>query len=276
MLPSMPVLFSRESQDAFGNKILSNAIRIDNNTATAIAKRDSSVRTKANVKIKNNTRSKVQIGLTASSNEDPKEIALVTSYFSKVKARFAANRNQPNNKFVQFQNLLKTFDPKNETPVNLYRKIEVLFGEEHRDLIEDFLLFLTPSQAQEIGRFMDHFEMNKLVNFIDILKSTFAHRPTILRKVIRAMTSSLNCGNIEEMKSRVLPHFRSHPRLTHLFKSLFPDERPPESWYDTADTINESILTDDCGYDIWEFEEPKKGKEDKFVKGELDTVVDVV
>lgn len=73
-------------------------------------------------------------------------------------------------KFVQFQDILKTFDSTKETPTDLYRKLQVLFGEENSDLMEEFLLFLTPGQAAEVGRFMDHFIVNKMVKFLDLLK----------------------------------------------------------------------------------------------------------
>lgn len=76
----------------------------------------------------------------------------------------------PNNKFIQFQNLLKTFDPSKETPVELYKKIEELFGEEHKDIIEDFLLFLNGGQAAKVGRFMDHFMLVQITSFIELLQ----------------------------------------------------------------------------------------------------------
>lgn len=76
----------------------------------------------------------------------------------------------PTNKFVQFQNVLKTFDPAKETPVDLYKKIEEIFGEEHKDIVEEFLLFLKPGQAAEVGRFMDHFMLVQMTGFIEMLQ----------------------------------------------------------------------------------------------------------
>lgn len=75
----------------------------------------------------------------------------------------------PTNKFVQFQNILRNFNPNTETPVQLYKKIEDLFGEEHQDIVEDFLLFLKPGQAVEVGRFMDRFQLVRMTEFINML-----------------------------------------------------------------------------------------------------------
>lgn len=79
----------------------------------------------------------------------------------------------PTNKFIQFQEILKTFDPIKETPVDLYRKIEHLFGKEHKDIVEEFLLFLKPGQAAEIGRFMDHFMLVQMTRFINKLQVSY-------------------------------------------------------------------------------------------------------
>lgn len=95
--------------------------------------------------------------------------ALVRSYYTKVQSRFSSNPSVPNNKFIQFQDILKTFDPSKETPVELYKRIEQLFGDEHPDILEDFLLFLKPGQAASVGRFMDHFMMVQLTSFIELL-----------------------------------------------------------------------------------------------------------
>lgn len=76
----------------------------------------------------------------------------------------------PTNKFVQFQNILKSFDPSKETPLDLYKRIDSLFSAEHKDIVEEFLLFLKPGQAVEAGQFMDHFMLVQLTNFIEMLQ----------------------------------------------------------------------------------------------------------
>lgn len=77
------------------------------------------------------------------------------------------------NKFIQFREVLKSFDPSKETPVDLYKKIEEIFGTEHKDLLEEFLLFLKPGQAVEVGRFMDHFMLVQITGFIKLLQVSF-------------------------------------------------------------------------------------------------------
>lgn len=279
MLPSMPILFTRESQDAFGNKIEpSTSFFNQNNFPKPIIQPEppppkvAQEVTKAaqkEPKGKSNTKKKVE---PPKPDSNAIESALVKSYYTKVQTRFSSNPSVPTNKFVQFQNILKTFDPAKETPVDLYKKIEEIFGEEHKDIVEEFLLFLKPGQAAEVGRFMDHFMLVQMTGFIELLQTTLARKPTVLRKVLRAITSE--SGSSEEMRARVLPHLRSHPRLATMFKSLFPDERPPDSLYESGtDLIDESFLTSDKGYDVWEFDDETDSRRRKLeVKESLDTV----
>ncbi|XP_049876937.1 uncharacterized protein LOC126374366 [Pectinophora gossypiella] len=291
MLPSMPILFTRDSQDAFGNKIEPSTSFFNQNplekpvintepfpSKVAVAE-ESTKLCEREIKEKSNDKKKDQ-----GSDEKPKpnenalETALVRSYYTKVQSRFSSHPTVPTNKFAQFQGILKTFDPSKESPVDLYRKIEKLFGEEHKDIAEEFLLFLKPGQAAEVGRFMDHFMLVQMTSFIELLQTTFARKPTVLRKVLRALTTGINTGSCQEMKNRVLPHLRSNPRLSQMFKSLFPDERPPDSLYEKGvDMLNESCLTNDKGYDVWEFEEAdskrnlevKQGTDTMYIHGRV-------
>lgn len=100
--------------------------------------------------------------------------ALVRSYYTKVQSRFSSNQTVPTNKFVQFQSILKSFDPSKETPVDLYKKIEQLFGVEHKDFVEDFLLFLKPAQAVQVGRLSDHTMLTRITYFIELLQVSIA------------------------------------------------------------------------------------------------------
>lgn len=73
-----------------------------------------------------------------------------------------------------FQSMLNDFDFQNESPCELYRKLEGLFGAENTDLTEEFLTFLTPGQATEVGRFMDYFLLTCMMDFIEKLQVLFS------------------------------------------------------------------------------------------------------
>ncbi|XP_026763201.2 uncharacterized protein LOC113521748 [Galleria mellonella] len=283
MLPSMPILYTRESQDAFGNKIEPSTSFFNQNSVSkpVIYPEPQPQRPEKTIKETSDVSQKETKGKgnTKKKQEPPKiddralENALVTSYYNKVKSKFSSNSAVAANKFFQFQNLLQTFDPSKETPVQLYRKVEMLFGEDHKDLVEEFLMFLKPGQAAEVGRFMDHFTLVQMTSFIELLQITFSRKPTVLRKILRAITTGINSGRSEDMKARVLPHLRSNPRLTQMFKALFADERPPDSIYENGtDTINESFLTRDKGYDFWEFDDESHNKRKLDDKESLDTM----
>ncbi|CAG5029871.1 unnamed protein product [Parnassius apollo] len=280
MLPSMPILFTRESQDAFGNKIEPSTSYFTQNSVskTAIIPEPPPPNVQTDLS-KAVTEESEEKETQKKKNEPPKpdenalEKALVRSYYRKVQVRFSSNPSVPTNKFVQFQELLKTFDPSKETPVDLYKKVEQLFGDENPDIVEEFLLFLKPGQAAELGRFMDHFMLTQITNFIQMLQTTFSRKPTVLRKILRAITTGINSGSSEGMKARVLPHLRSNPRLTQMFKSLFSDDRPLDSAYENGtDILDENFLTADKGYDVWEFEDERDSKRKLELKDNLDTV----
>lgn len=95
--------------------------------------------------------------------------ALVRSYYARVQQRFSSNPTVPTNKFIQFQTILRDFNPNKETPIDIYKKVEQLFGPEHKDMVEDFLLFLKPGQAVQVGRLMDRISLVRMTGFIDLL-----------------------------------------------------------------------------------------------------------
>ncbi|XP_063540821.1 uncharacterized protein LOC134749730 [Cydia strobilella] len=283
MLPSMPILFTRDSQDAFGNKIVPGTSSSKQDFAPKIginpepppqkADQNPSLPVQNELKNDNQVKEKKPAKALESTETNALDAALVRSYYTKVQSRFSSNQSVPTNKFVQFQSLLKSFDPTKETPVELYRKIEQLFGVEHKDFVEDFLLFLKKGQAVEVGRFSDHLMLMKITNFIQLLQSSLSRKPTVLRKVLRAISSALVSGAGAELKTRVSPHLRAHPKLSAMFKSLFPDERPPDSLYEAGvDTLHESFLTDDKGYDVWTFPEEKYNRRQPTDNKGLDTV----
>ncbi|XP_013162595.1 PREDICTED: uncharacterized protein LOC106114065 [Papilio xuthus] len=280
MLPSMPILFTRESRDGFGNKIEPSNCFFNQSSVSKTAIIPEEPVQKIGHKVTKSINKDTETKETTSSkkNEPPKldknalESALVRSYYRKVQLRFTSNSSSANN-FQKFQELLKQFDPRKETPVDLYRQVEQLFGDEHKDVVEEFLLFLKPGQAAEVGRFMDHFMIVQMTNFINELRITLSRKPTVLRKILREMTNGVNCGTSESMKARILPHLRSHPRLIQMFKSLFPDERPPDSVYENnTAALDEKFLTEDKEYDIWEFEDENDSKRKLEAKQNLDTV----
>ncbi|XP_037962305.2 uncharacterized protein LOC105391412 [Plutella xylostella] len=277
MLPSMPVLFARDSQDAFGNKIepstsffgqniLSKPIFKPAPPAAAPAPAPClppppppppKVTPKETKAKGGKKKEPVPLEPPKILDEAAREAALVAAYYNKVQSRFASTNRVPNVKFVQFRDILQGFDPSKETPIDLYKKIEEFFGDEHRELSDEFLMFLTTGQAAEAGRLLDRCMMVQLSKFVEMLQTTFARKPAMLRKILRAVTASLACGSVQEMRAKVLPHLRSSPQLGLMFKSLFPDERPPESVYECGtDMLSESFLTEDSGRDTWSLDEP--------------------
>lgn len=55
--------------------------------------------------------------------------------------------------------------------------MEQLFLPDHPELAELFLTFLLPGQAAQIGKFMDHFMLTNMNNFINKLNIFFNKQP---------------------------------------------------------------------------------------------------
>lgn len=55
--------------------------------------------------------------------------------------------------------------------------METLFQNDHPELAEMFLTFLLPGEASQVGKFMEHFMMTNMANFINKLNIFFNKQP---------------------------------------------------------------------------------------------------
>lgn len=64
---------------------------------------------------------------------------------------------------------LNDFNVLVENVTDLYTKIESIIGEKYPDLCEEFLIFLTPAQAKELGKYLSHFMLTNMSLFLQNL-----------------------------------------------------------------------------------------------------------
>lgn len=93
------------------------------------------------------------------------------AYFHKIRSQLLnQGTDVEGSKYEELKNIFNSYNVEIESPCILYKKVEKALGEEYSDLIDEFLTFLTPGQAAEIGRFMDHFQMNSMSEFLEKLQ----------------------------------------------------------------------------------------------------------
>ncbi|XP_018333346.1 uncharacterized protein LOC108742578 [Agrilus planipennis] len=147
------------------------------------------------------------------------------AYFDKV--RKTLNHDE----YHQFMKILNDFDEKYDKVSDLYQNIEHLLHPKYQDLLDEFLTFLTPTQASEIGKLIPHLMLSNMSLFLCKLEAYFKDQPAQLRKVYRCLTELASCVDvtIDKVKNTILPLLKGNSLLTDWFMQIFPSEKPPES-----------------------------------------------
>ncbi|KAF5275263.1 hypothetical protein FQA39_LY06923 [Lamprigera yunnana] len=167
--------------------------------------------------------------LTMLSPDDPvllqeKAQHYAQAYFDKVRDHL-----QPE-KYECFMDVLNNFEGSTRIS-ELYNKIEEVMGEDHKDLMEEFLTFLTPTQARDIGKLIPYYMISNMSLFLQKLEIYFKEQPAQLRKIYKSLTYLTTCVNInmDLVKSTIVPLLKGNALLTDWFVQIFPCEPPPPS-----------------------------------------------
>ncbi|XP_058055930.1 uncharacterized protein LOC131207336 [Anopheles bellator] len=179
---------------------------------------------------------------------DEKDATFAFNYFEKVEETLlAAGRLDL---FERFEELIKNFNENEHRPTLLYRQIEDLLSVSHPELVDMFLTFLLPAQAVEVGRFMEHFILTNMSDFLEKLNLFFAKQPSQVKKIYACLNELSNEPNVtmEQVKLRILPLLKGSTLLSEWFLQLFPTEPPPEvplCDYETI-TMKKNPLMENC------------------------------
>ncbi|XP_052863145.1 uncharacterized protein LOC128269782 [Anopheles cruzii] len=179
---------------------------------------------------------------------DEKDATFAFNYFEKVEETLlAAGRLDL---FERFEELIKNFNENEDRPTLLYRQIEDLLSAGYPELVDMFLTFLLPAQAVEVGRFMEHFILTNMSDFLEKLNLFFAKQPSQVKKIYACLNELSNEPNVtmEQVKLRILPLLKGSTLLSEWFLQLFPTEPPPEvplCDYETI-TMKKNPLMENC------------------------------
>lgn len=183
--------------------------------------------------------------------QEEKAANFAQAYFWKVKSRLTENALT-----CFIQELVSFESGRNKNVADLYKNVENLLTP-HTDLIDEFLTFLLPHQALEVGRFMDYFLLIKMKEFFTKLKGCLF--PKQVQQVLGTLEHLVGKPNVSlsDVRNAILPHLKSSPLLSDYFLALLPGERPPDSLQkltecehmDCSDEQNdcvETVLVPDC------------------------------
>lgn len=128
--------------------------------------------------------------------------------------------------------ILNDHEDSGDTPADLYKKLEKVLHPNHPDLVDEFLTFLTPSQAAEVGKLMPYFVMTRMSMFLRKLELYFKNQPSHMKKIYRCLNELTDCSNVslEKVKSSVLPLLKGNKHLCDWFLQIFPSEPPPQRY----------------------------------------------
>ncbi|XP_032519808.2 uncharacterized protein LOC116771915 isoform X1 [Danaus plexippus] len=133
-----------------------------------------------------------------------------------------ANIARDNRMKVKVNNTLGKFDTDEGNPLHLASELHKIFDVELADLYNEFLMFLTPKQADEIDKFKDYFITSRMKDLIKKTEEQLKGNP-IQDKLLGELNSFIFSKLTAcEMCCRLLEHMHSHPDLARYTFELFP------------------------------------------------------
>ncbi|XP_046453130.1 uncharacterized protein LOC124200844 isoform X2 [Daphnia pulex] len=148
-------------------------------------------------------------------------------YFTKVKSRLEQSNPVA---FKEMCSIMGQFQSSSNSFLELYRKIEYIL-KDNMDLLEEFILFLSPEAAALCGVQFQHFLYVRMREFFSKLKIHFKDSPSQLKRTLKTLqqVESNASPNINDIKNAILPLLKGNAHLTQGFLQLFPDDVPPPS-----------------------------------------------
>lgn len=114
--------------------------------------------------------------------------------------------------------------------VELYRKLETVLHPKYSELLNEFLEFLSPTEAKAVGMLTQYYIYKNMSNFLRKLEIYFKDQPAHVKRIYRTLTEIAGHKDLtmDKIKSAMLPLLKGNRLLTDWFLQMFPEERPPE------------------------------------------------
>ncbi|XP_026763366.2 uncharacterized protein LOC113521902 isoform X2 [Galleria mellonella] len=193
------------------------------------------------------------------------DLAFVTEYQSKLTLRtMVAKNNTIKNKVYR---LFTKFDILGGDPIRLADELYKVLGIELVDLYKEFLCFLTPEQADSIGKFKDYFVQTHLPNFVKLVEEHVSDKRQKYRILCAVQNVYSQAGaNACSVCSAVLATLEYYPALAQHFFQLFPHRQRARE--DDQETKLKSNMTTPMEEKKQMNEEMEKEADDTLVEGD--------
>lgn len=114
---------------------------------------------------------------------------------------------------------------------SILQKLEQLFAPDHLELADLFLNFLQPSDATEIGKFMEHFLYTNMSKFINRLHLFYQKQPAQLRKVLACLKELAEEEDLklEKIRKQIVPLLKGNQLLVDWFQQCLGGETGGEN-----------------------------------------------
>lgn len=135
--------------------------------------------------------------------------------------------------YQKFMEVLSEHDETTSSVSDLYEKIESVLSPKHSDLCEEFLTFLTPEQAKQIGKLVPHFMLSNMSLFLRKLEIYYSNQPAQLRRIYNSLTELAEVPDVtmDKVRGSILPLLKGNTLLIDWFLQMFPSEPPPERYH---------------------------------------------
>ncbi|XP_015789914.1 GON-4-like protein [Tetranychus urticae] len=178
-------------------------------------------------------------------NREQKEQIMVQCFINKVREALKSDED-----YVQFLNYLNEFGKQRSTNgsiKDLHQKTEKLLRKVNaQQVMEDFVLLLNASEAQECGKMYQYLHWRRYLSFIRKLEVYSAVEPNCiprLHKTLVQLKLSETPVNKQRLKAAVSKAISGHPYLINEFSSLFLDEKPKDYLFANDEDFDNIAIT---------------------------------
>ncbi|KRT82144.1 hypothetical protein AMK59_3771 [Oryctes borbonicus] len=203
-----------------------NALMVASSTVKPVRKKSLSGAEKKKAKLKK----ELNAALSILSPEDEvqseeKTNRYVQAFYDKLQERLDIHE------YHRLIDILSNFEENRDSVVDLYKNVNDILSPKYADLTDEFLSFLTSSQAKAVGKFVPHIMINNMSLFLRKLEMYFKGQPFQVRKIYRSITELADCLDVtmDRVKSTILPLLKGNKLLIDWFLQIFPCEQPPQS-----------------------------------------------
>lgn len=165
------------------------------------------------------------------SNSDEQANHFATAYFMKAKGELDE---------ITFQRFIALLSEINEETVNvvsLYHEIAALL-KYHAELLNDFVGFLLPHQALEVGKLTELFNLEQTWNYFRKLDAFHFNK---VNHLLEQISSNPNMTH-NILRSSFISAFKGHPNISEGLFVLLPDEKPTTSGKEDYEDITDMSL----------------------------------